>query len=86
MHLTVSLRKVAVLCLVMALIFATGCNALGLQDWQRDIVGLGLNAGIGFLTSALLIPFQSTDVQVERNCFENGEPIDCALLPNGGAI
>lgn len=79
-------RKVAVVCLIMALVFATGCRAFGLQDWQRDLIGLSISTGVGFLTNALLLPFQYTVVRVERNCFENGVPIDCALLPNNGEI
>lgn len=55
---------------------STGCtNALGLQDWQRDIAA-ALVGGIG----AFLVG-QTTQITVERECFENGEPIECAALP-----
>jgi hypothetical protein len=84
MRFAENLRKTIALVLVMAILLSSGCNyALGLQDWQRDIFGLAVSTGVAALTSFL---FQFTTVRVERNCFENGVPIDCALLPNNGQI
>ena len=84
MRSAISSWKVAVLCLVMACMLAAGCNnALGMQDWQRDLVGLAMSSGFSLLSDAF---FRLSTVTVERNCFENGVPVDCSTLPNGGAV
>lgn len=57
---------------------STGCSkALGLQDWQRDLLGTAANLIGGFLAG------QSTRVVVERQCFENGVEVDCSSIPGG---
>lgn len=82
-----TIRIMMVLLLVCTVSFSVGCsNAFGLQDWQRDIVGLFVGTGITFFINLLVPGIQATTVQVERNCFENGVPVDCSQLPNGGAI
>ncbi|MDX2200033.1 MAG: hypothetical protein SF069_13815 [Phycisphaerae bacterium] len=65
-------------CSAALLFTGLGCNrALGLQDWQRDLLSL-VGSGIGSFLAA-----QSTTVRVERECFENGVQIDCASVPGG---
>ncbi len=76
-----------VLCLFGALVFTTGCdNAFGLQDWQRDVLGLAVGSGVGLVANLLLPALQASNIRVERNCFENGVPVDCSQLPNDGEI
>jgi hypothetical protein len=76
-----------VLCLVGTLTFAAGCErALGLHDWQRDILGLAVGSGVGIVANLLLPALQASNVRVERNCFENGVPVDCSELPNDGEV
>lgn len=60
---------------LIALFPAIGCErALGLQDWQRDVLGVVLN-------SVLLNAAVPTQVVVERTCFENGVQVDCSQIP-----
>jgi len=68
-------RVVAAGLMATALTSSTGCDALGMQDWQRDI----LSALVGGIGSYLAV--QSTQVTVERECFENGVQVDCDTLP-----
>ncbi|MFO0838898.1 MAG: hypothetical protein U1D55_10255 [Phycisphaerae bacterium] len=55
-----------------AMLFAGAC---GLQDWQRDLLSLG-GGLIGGLVGG------STQVTVQRDCFQNGQPVDCSQVPN----
>ncbi len=87
MFRSLKLRALLVVFLVFAIVPATGCdNALETEDWQRDLLNLGLSSGIAVITNIIAPWFQTRNVVVERNCFENGVPVDCSQLPNAGAI
>ncbi len=66
-----------VLCALAALsLSGPGCSpALGLQDWQRDL----LSAAFGLVGGA--IGAGSVQVIVQRECFENGVRVDCSQIP-----
>jgi hypothetical protein len=74
---------VAVCLLGGLLIPVVGCRpgALGIQDWQRDLLGVGLSV----VFDAVLAPQFSTIT--ERQCFENQGgtlvQIDCSTIPGG---
>jgi len=82
-----AIRIMLVLLLVCAVSFSSGCsNAFGMQDWQRDILGVVASTGTAFVINLLVPGLQATNIQVERNCFENGVPVDCSTLPNAGQL
>lgn len=69
---------------IKGLTFALAVLAIGpLTGCKVPLFG-GAFAG-GFLGAFLanLIPV-TTNVTVERNCFENGVQIDCSQIPNSG--
>ncbi|MFH1747063.1 MAG: hypothetical protein ABIG44_08470 [Planctomycetota bacterium] len=57
------------------LIPSVGCNkALGLQDWQRDaLTFVGAIAGGYWAVQMCTV--------TERVCYQDGQLIDCALVP-----
>ena len=68
--------------LVVLLVPLAGCQqALGLEDWQRDLL-FWLFDGIRDLAAdAGGIAGQTTEIVIERNCFENGVQVDCSQIP-----
>lgn len=72
-------RISVVLSAVVLTLGNAGCSpALGLQDWQRDLLSFAGSTLGGFLSA------QFTNVTVVRECFEDGAAVDCASLPAGG--
>lgn len=68
-------KGLTILLVALALGPLTGCN---LRWFGPSFLGGFLGA---FLSN--LLP-TSTTVTVERNCFENGVPVDCSQIPGGG--
>lgn len=72
-----SKRWISMFLLTGVLSGSTGCKALGLEDWQRDILS-AVASGVGAFLAG-----QSTRVVVERECFENGVRVECSSIPGG---
>jgi len=60
-----------------------GCTpgALNLHDWQRDLLSLLGGSLLGPLVGGVLGGDSTTNILVERNCFENGVQVDCSTIP-----
>ena len=72
--------------LVVLLVPMVGCQeALGLEDWQRDLL-FGLLGGVfDLIGDAAGLGGQMTEIIIERNCFENGVQVDCSTIPQANS-
>lgn len=66
--------------IALLLLAASGCQRAALSPLPLGLGTFGLGAAFGFLLRDVL----AANPPIERQCFRNGEPIDCSLLPSDG--